>query len=172
MGPGSAPLSDHPKTVNLCEEPVVAVLNGWIGQLFDWRNIDVTVAAPVDSQSGQRDSGGRKRQAGDVGRRGPNHAARPSPPMRLAASTVGLALAAAEPAAWTLLVGSAVLAVGVAFLTPAVFAAIFTLVPASDRGSAAGPPVSSSTLASTVAPYCSDSSQRGAGFPRRSLPQP
>jgi hypothetical protein len=99
MAPGSAPLSDHPKTVNLCEEPVVAVLNGWIGQLFDWRNIDVTVAAPVDSQSGQRDSGGRKRQAGDVGRRGPNHAARPAPPMRLAASTVGLALAAAEPAA-------------------------------------------------------------------------
>jgi hypothetical protein len=78
MGPGSAPLSDHPKTVNLCEEPVVAVLNGWIGQLFDWRNIYVTVAAPVDSQSGQRDSGGRKRQAGDVGRRGPNHTARPA----------------------------------------------------------------------------------------------
>ena len=31
-GPGSAPLSDHPKTVNLREEPVVAVLNGWIRQ--------------------------------------------------------------------------------------------------------------------------------------------
>src|SRR3954453_15018687 len=65
------------------------------------------------------------------------------PPMRLAAAglaacTLGLGLAAAVPAAWSLLVGSAVLAVGVAFLTPAVFAAIFTLVPASQRGSAAG----------------------------------
>jgi MFS family permease len=49
-----------------------------------------------------------------------------------------LALAAAQPAAWSLLVGSAVLAVGVAFLTPAVFAALFALVPASERGSAAG----------------------------------
>ena len=65
------------------------------------------------------------------------------PPMRLAAAglaacTLGLVLAAAVPAAWSLLVGSAVLAVGVAFLTPAVFAVIFTLVPASQRGSAAG----------------------------------
>jgi len=56
------------------------------------------------------------------------------PPMRLAAAglaacTLGLGLAAAVPAAWSLLVGSAVLAVGVAFLTPAVFAVIFTLVP-------------------------------------------
>jgi len=65
------------------------------------------------------------------------------PPMRLAAAglaacTLGLGLAAGVPAAWSLLVGSAVLAVGVAFLTPAVFAVIFTLVPASQRGSAAG----------------------------------
>jgi hypothetical protein len=31
MAPGSALLRDHPKTVNLPEEPVVEALNGWIG---------------------------------------------------------------------------------------------------------------------------------------------
>ena len=41
-------------------------------------------------------------------------------------------------AAWSLFLGAAVLAVGTAFLTPAVFAAIFSRVPASQRGSAAG----------------------------------
>lgn len=64
-------------------------------------------------------------------------------PMRLAAAALaacalGLSVAAAAPAAWSLLVGSAVLAVGVAFLTPAVFAAIFSVIPAAERGSAAG----------------------------------
>jgi MFS family permease len=65
------------------------------------------------------------------------------PPLRLAvaaltASGTGLVIIAAVPAAWSLLVGTTVLAVGSAFLTPAVFAAIFRGVPASQRGSAAG----------------------------------
>jgi MFS family permease len=65
------------------------------------------------------------------------------PPLRLAAaalaaSGVGMVITAAVPAAWGLFVGAAVLAVGSAFLTPAVFAAIFTQVPPSQRGSAAG----------------------------------
>ena len=54
MAPGSALLRDHPKTVNLREEPVVEALNGWIGQLFDRTNINATVAALLDSQEGQR----------------------------------------------------------------------------------------------------------------------
>src|SRR5829696_220577 len=65
------------------------------------------------------------------------------PPLRLAAaalaaSGVGLVLIAAVPAVWGLLAGAVVLAVGSAFLTPAVFAAIFRDVPPSQRGSAAG----------------------------------
>jgi MFS family permease len=56
----------------------------------------------------------------------------------LGASALGLLIAAVVPAAWGLFVGAAVLAVGVAFLTPALFAAIFSRVPASQRGSAAG----------------------------------
>jgi MFS family permease len=65
------------------------------------------------------------------------------PPLRLAtaaltASGVGLVMIAALPAVWSLLVGAAVLAIGSAFLTPAVFAAIFRDVPPSQRGSAAG----------------------------------
>jgi MFS family permease len=64
-------------------------------------------------------------------------------PLRLAAaaltaSGVGLVFAATVPAAWALLVGATVLAVGSAFLTPAVFAEIFSHVPPSERGSAAG----------------------------------
>ena len=65
------------------------------------------------------------------------------PPLRLAAaalaaSGVGLGLIAAVPAVWSLLAGAVVLAIGSAFLTPAVFAAIFRDVPPSQRGSAAG----------------------------------
>jgi MFS family permease len=65
------------------------------------------------------------------------------PPMRLAAAALaacalGLTITAAVPAAWSLLVGAAVLATGVAFLTPSVFAVVFSLVPACERGSAAG----------------------------------
>jgi MFS family permease len=65
------------------------------------------------------------------------------PPRRLAAaalavSSVGLAIVGAVPAAWSLFVGATVLGVGTAFLTPAVFAAIFRRVHPSQRGSAAG----------------------------------
>jgi MFS family permease len=65
------------------------------------------------------------------------------PPLRLAAaalgaSCAGLALMAVVPAAWTLFGGATLLAIGTAFLTPAVFAAIFSRVSPSERGSAAG----------------------------------
>ena len=65
------------------------------------------------------------------------------PPLRLAAASlgaaaVGLVVTATVPAAWGLLLGATVLGVGAAFLTPAVFAAIFSRVPESQRGSAAG----------------------------------
>jgi MFS family permease len=66
-----------------------------------------------------------------------------TPPMRLAAaslaaSALGLLITASGSAAWNLFLGATVLAVGTAFLTPAVFAAVFSRVPASQRGSAAG----------------------------------
>ena len=56
----------------------------------------------------------------------------------LAVCATGLVIlaAAANPAG--MVVGAAVLGVGVAFLTPAIFAAIFGLVPAHERGAAAG----------------------------------
>jgi MFS family permease len=65
------------------------------------------------------------------------------PPLRLAAAALGasgagLVLIAAVPAAWSLFAGATLLAIGTAFLTPAVFAAIFSRVPPSQRGSAAG----------------------------------
>ena len=65
------------------------------------------------------------------------------PPLRLAAaalaaSAAGLVVIAAVPAAWSLFTGAALLGLGSAFLTPAVFAAIFSRVPPSERGAAAG----------------------------------
>jgi len=65
------------------------------------------------------------------------------PPLRLAAAALGasgagLVLLASVPAAWSLFAGATLLGIGTAFLTPAVFAAIFSRVPASQRGSAAG----------------------------------
>jgi MFS family permease len=64
-------------------------------------------------------------------------------PLRLAAaalatSGVGLVIAAALPSAWGLFLGATALGVGSAFLTPAVFAAIFSRVPSAQHGSAAG----------------------------------
>jgi predicted MFS family arabinose efflux permease len=65
------------------------------------------------------------------------------PPFRL--GTIALALCAAGLAVTGgfasvtgLVVGAALLAIGVAFTTPAVFAAIFARVPASERGAASG----------------------------------
>jgi MFS family permease len=65
------------------------------------------------------------------------------PPLRLAAvalgaSGAGLVLMAVVPAAWSLFAGATLLGAGSAFLTPAVFAAIFSRVPPAQRGSAAG----------------------------------
>jgi MFS family permease len=64
------------------------------------------------------------------------------PPLRVAAAALGASgvglLITAVPAAWSLFVGATVLGVGTAFLTPAVFAAIFRRVHPSHRGSAAG----------------------------------
>jgi MFS family permease len=65
------------------------------------------------------------------------------PPLSLAAaalgaSAIGLVIIAVVPAAWGLFLGAMVVAVGTAFLAPAVFAAIFGHVPAAQRGSAAG----------------------------------
>lgn len=47
MAPGSAALADHPKTVNLREDRVVAALNGWSGHLFARENVDATAAALI-----------------------------------------------------------------------------------------------------------------------------
>jgi MFS family permease len=65
------------------------------------------------------------------------------PPFRLGSVAltliaVGLMTTAALPSATGLFVGAAVLGIGVAFITPAFFAAIFACVPASERGAAAG----------------------------------
>jgi len=65
------------------------------------------------------------------------------PPLRLAADslglcTVGLAVLAAVPNSAGMLAGTAILAVGIAFLTPAIFAAIFGMVAPHERGAAAG----------------------------------
>ena len=50
LAPGSTALADHPPTVNLREEYILAPLNGWIGQMFDRENVDRTVAELVASQ--------------------------------------------------------------------------------------------------------------------------
>jgi predicted MFS family arabinose efflux permease len=65
------------------------------------------------------------------------------PPLKLAAGslglcTIGLAVIGARPTVAGMLSGTVVLAVGVAFLTPAIFAAVFGSVPAHERGVAAG----------------------------------
>lgn len=65
------------------------------------------------------------------------------PPFRLGAAAlvliaVGLAIAALVHSEFGLLAAALAMAVGVAFTTPAFFAAIFSRVPASERGSASG----------------------------------
>jgi MFS family permease len=58
--------------------------------------------------------------------------------LALALVGIGLLLAAVMPGVPALLGGSIVLAVGVAFMTPALFAATFNAVPPTERGAAAG----------------------------------
>ena len=65
------------------------------------------------------------------------------PPLKLGAGslalcTVGLLVLGAVRNPAGMLSGTVVLALGVAFLTPAIFAAVFGSVPAHERGSAAG----------------------------------
>ena len=65
------------------------------------------------------------------------------PPMRLgaaalAACAMGLAIAAAVPGIVGMIAGTVALAAGVAFMTPALFAATFARVAPAERGSAAG----------------------------------
>jgi MFS family permease len=65
------------------------------------------------------------------------------PPMRLGAvalalSAAGLLVTAALPGVGALLAGTVVLGAGVAFMTPALFAATFNVVPPAERGAAAG----------------------------------
>ena len=65
------------------------------------------------------------------------------PPLKLGAAslalcTVGLLILGAAPSPPGMLSGTVVLAVGVAFLTPAIFAAVFGSVPRHERGAAAG----------------------------------
>jgi MFS family permease len=65
------------------------------------------------------------------------------PPLRLmtaalVASGVGLCLAAGVPGAAGLYAGAALIALGVAFTTPAFFTAVMARVPPSERGSASG----------------------------------
>jgi hypothetical protein len=50
LAPGSAALTDHPKTVNLREGAVLEPLNSWIGQLFSRENIDQTITPLIASQ--------------------------------------------------------------------------------------------------------------------------
>jgi MFS family permease len=56
--------------------------------------------------------------------------------LALGMAAVGLGVVAVYPSPIGLLVGAAILAAGVAFITPAVFAAILGRVPAAERGSA------------------------------------
>ena len=50
MVPGAAALNGHPKNVYLPEAAVLGPLNAWIGELFDRKNVERTVAALVASQ--------------------------------------------------------------------------------------------------------------------------
>ncbi|MCA1709753.1 MAG: recombinase family protein, partial [Actinobacteria bacterium] len=50
MVPGAAALNGHPKNVYLPEAAVLGPLNAWIGELFDRKNVDRTVATLVASQ--------------------------------------------------------------------------------------------------------------------------
>jgi DNA invertase Pin-like site-specific DNA recombinase len=52
LAPGSIMLADHPRTVNLREDVVLEPLNKWIGDVFDRRKVDRTVAALMESQDG------------------------------------------------------------------------------------------------------------------------
>jgi DNA invertase Pin-like site-specific DNA recombinase len=50
LAPGSAALATHPPAIYLREDPLADAVNGWLGSLFDRRNLDRTVAALVGAQ--------------------------------------------------------------------------------------------------------------------------
>lgn len=50
LAPGSPVLESHPPAVYLREDLIREAVNGWLGHLFDRRNVDGTVAALVASQ--------------------------------------------------------------------------------------------------------------------------
>lgn len=92
------------------------------------------------------------------------------PPMRLGAvalglSAAGLMIAATLPGVAPLLAGSAVLAVGVAFMTPALFAATFSAVAPSERGAAAGTATLFIDLGFGGGPLLAGFVAAGAGIP-------
>ena len=60
LAPGSPALEAHPKNVYLPERAVLPALNAWLGDLFDRKNRDQTVAAMLASQGGNRDTDGRE----------------------------------------------------------------------------------------------------------------
>lgn len=92
------------------------------------------------------------------------------PPMRLGAvalslSGSGLLITATLPGVAALLAGSAVLAVGVAFMTPALAAATFTAVPPAERGAAAGTATLFIDLGFGGGPLLAGFVAAGAGIP-------
>ncbi|WP_409464795.1 recombinase family protein [Amycolatopsis sp. GA6-003] len=50
LAPGSPALASHPPTIYLREEPLRDAVNGWIGELFDPKNVDRTVKRLVEAQ--------------------------------------------------------------------------------------------------------------------------
>ncbi|MFD2474734.1 hypothetical protein [Amycolatopsis silviterrae] len=44
-------LASHSPTIYLREKPLEDAANGWIGDLFDSRNVDLTVKRLVEAQS-------------------------------------------------------------------------------------------------------------------------
>jgi MFS family permease len=92
------------------------------------------------------------------------------PPMRLAGAALvlaaaGLVTTAVTPGWAGLLAGTAILGVGVAFLTPAVFAAVFSVVPGPERGAAAGTVTAFIDLGFAGGPFLAGWVGASAGLP-------
>jgi MFS family permease len=91
-------------------------------------------------------------------------------PMRLAGIALGLVAAglattAVAPGVPGLLAGTAVLGVGVALMTPAIFAAVFGRVAPEERGAAAGTVTIFIDLGFAGGPFLAGSLAAGAGLP-------
>ncbi len=92
------------------------------------------------------------------------------PPMRLGAAAltlmaVGLAITALASGVPGLLAGTAVVGAGVAFVTPAMFAAVFARIPAAERGAAAGTQSLFIDLGFTAGPFAVGFVAASAGAP-------